>query len=258
MNTAIERAISCIWERYGEPLTLGDIARSAVLSRFHFSRVFKEATGVPPGQFLSAVRIYQAKRMLLTTSASVADVSSAVGYSSLGSFTTHFTDSVGISPSRFRRADGTESVAPHRGPSSLEGEISGTVNLPAGYASGLIYLGVFDTPIVQRRPRAARVFDAHSSRPFTYRLARVPEGTWFVHALAVADSTEPRPWDHRASLVSNAGPVVVTPGIRTLVTLAMRLRQRMDLPVLLALPELDVERPGAAPRVGVHGRAREA
>jgi AraC family transcriptional regulator len=244
MNTAVERAITCMWQRYSEPLSLTDIARSAILSRFHFSRVFKDATGVSPGQFLSAVRIHQAKRMLLATSASVADVSSAVGYSSLGSFTNRFTDSVGLSPSRFRRTEGTERVTPRRGPSTLEGQLAGTLGFPAGYASALIYLGVFDTPIVQRRPRAAGVFSLHSSLPFTYRLGMVPAGTWFVHALAAADSTDPQPWDHRESLVCAAGPVVVTPGDRTLVTLALRPRQPTDLPVLLTLPELDAERSG--------------
>src|SRR5712671_1010922 len=106
MNSAVERAIKCIWERYDEPLSLADIACSAILSRFHFSRIFKDATGVSPGRFLSAVRIYQAKRMLLNTRMNVTDISFAVGYNSLGSFTNHFTASVGVSPGRFRRASG--------------------------------------------------------------------------------------------------------------------------------------------------------
>ena len=103
MNSPVEHAISYIWQRYSEPLSLSDIAASAILSRFHFSRVFKEATGVSPGRFLSAVRIYHAKRMLVTTSMNVTDISFAVGFNSLGSFTNHFTDSVGIAPGRFRR-----------------------------------------------------------------------------------------------------------------------------------------------------------
>ena len=104
MNSAVDQAVNCIWERYSDPLSLDDMAQSAMLSHFHFARVFKEQTGVSPGRFLAAVRIYQAKRMLVISSMSVAGVSSAVGYGSLGSFTNHFTDSVGISPSRFRRA----------------------------------------------------------------------------------------------------------------------------------------------------------
>src|SRR6266705_7131655 len=57
MNSTVERAIKCICERYSEPLSLADVANSAILSRFHFSRIFRDATGVTPGRFLSAVRI---------------------------------------------------------------------------------------------------------------------------------------------------------------------------------------------------------
>src|SRR5580700_3355615 len=104
MNSAVDQAVNCMWRRYSDPLSLADMAHSAMLSRFHFARAFKEQTGVSPGRFLAAIRIYRAKRMLLIGTMSVAGVSSAVGYSSLGSFTSHFTDSVGISPSRFRHA----------------------------------------------------------------------------------------------------------------------------------------------------------
>src|SRR5215475_2480583 len=103
MFSPVESAISRMWESYGEPLSLSDIAKSAFLSRFHFSRVFRDATGVSPGRFLSAVRIYQAKRLLASTSLSVTEISLEVGYNSLGSFTNRFTESVGASPTRFRR-----------------------------------------------------------------------------------------------------------------------------------------------------------
>src|SRR5487761_1173615 len=103
MDKAVERAIKCIWERYSEPLSHTEIAQRALLSRFYFARIFRNATGVTPGRFLAAVRIYQAKRMLLSTSMTITDISFAVGYNSLGSFTNHFTDSVGVSPGRFRR-----------------------------------------------------------------------------------------------------------------------------------------------------------
>src|SRR5579863_2601923 len=81
MKSAVDRAVTCIWERYGDSLSLADMARSATLSRFHFIRVFERQTGVSPGRFLAAVRIYQAKRLLLASSMSVAGVASAVGYS---------------------------------------------------------------------------------------------------------------------------------------------------------------------------------
>jgi AraC family transcriptional regulator len=103
LNSAVERAIDCMWERYSEPLSLTDIAGSALLSRFHFSRIFREVTGISPGRFLAAVRIYHAKQMLLSTDIKIEEITYAVGYNSLGSFTTRFTASAGIPPGRFRR-----------------------------------------------------------------------------------------------------------------------------------------------------------
>src|ERR1700744_488568 len=116
MNSAAERAIRFMCERYSEPLSLDDIAGSAIMSRFHFCRIFASATGVTPGRFLSAIRIFEAKRMLLNTAMNVTDITFAVGFNSLGSFSNHFTDSVGISPGRFRRIARTGGLGMQRTP----------------------------------------------------------------------------------------------------------------------------------------------
>ena len=262
MNSAVERAIDCIWERYGEPLSLAEIAKAAILSRFHFSRMFKEATGVSPGRFLSAVRIYNAKRMLVTTSMNVTDISFAVGFNSLGSFTNHFTDSVGVSPSRFRRAsrgDGfpppvlAEPLEPRElleplGPLSPReapvrrtyGIVAGAISLPAGYARARVYLGAFSSPIVQRRPVCAVVAEVTSMTAASYELTNVPPGTWFINAVAVADSADPEPWTRRALLVGGPDMVMVAAG-RTVAPVSLRPRCVTDLPILLALPDLESE-----------------
>jgi len=244
MNSAVDQAVTCIWQRYNDPLSLADMARSATLSRFHFARTFKEQIGVSPGQFLAAVRIYQAKRMLVTSSMSVAGVSCAVGYGSLGSFTTHFTDSVGISPSRFRRASQQGALTPCALPpdSPPEGAATGTVRLPDGYARARVYVGIFDTPIVQRQPQSAAWLDVTSQRTHEYWLPRLPEGRWFLHAVAVADTDEPEPWTRRHLLVGGGGQVRSTLG-----GISLRPRCQADLPALLALPELEAEWEGSTP-----------
>lgn len=246
MNSAVERAITCIWERYDEPLSLADISRSAILSRFHFSRIFKEATGVSPGRFLSAVRIYQAKRMLLNTDMTVTDISFAVGYNSLGSFTNHFTASVGMSPGRFRRMSGNLDFEPHAGssaPQEIEGEVTGTVKMPQGFAGTNVYLGIFSDPIIQRRPIAATILRIPSSgEPRPYRLVNVPGGTWFIHAVGVADTIDPEPWTRRTLLVGTGFLMLGRPGWGVSADISLRPRQPMDLPILLALPDLESER----------------
>jgi AraC family transcriptional regulator len=243
MNSAVERAINCIWERYDEPLSLSDLACSAILSRFHFSRIFKEATGVSPGRFLSAVRIYQAKRMLLNSPMKVTDVSFAVGYNSLGSFTNHFTASVGMSPGRFRRVSGNVAFEPpvrKLAANGLDGTVAGTVTMPEGFDWARVYLGVYGDPIVQRRPLAATVLNIPASKqPSRYRLLNVPNGVWFLHAVAVADTTDPEPWTRRTLLVGSTNLGLIRPGAGVIADISLRLRRPTDLPILLALPDLD-------------------
>jgi len=247
MNSAVIRAVTCIWERYSDPLSLADIARSAMLSRFHFARLFKEQTGVSPGQFLAAVRIYQAKRMLAVSSMSVAGVCAAVGYGSLGSFTSHFTDSVGVSPSQFRRASQHGGVSPCGTPPDSPvpaGAAMGTIRLPEGYAGARVYVGIFDTRILQRRPRSAALFDVTSQRTHSYWLPGVPAGRWYLHAVAVADTDEPEPWTQRHLLVCGGRELAGgrEPAVgRGLGELTLRPRSLTDLPALLALPDLEAE-----------------
>nr|ABS50455.1 NapR1 [Streptomyces aculeolatus] len=98
MEHLVRHAVTTIRERFFEPLSLDDLAQSVRVSKYHFLRVFTRVTGVTPGRFLSAVRLHEAKRLLLSTSLTVADISAQVGYSSTGSFTRRFTESVGLSP----------------------------------------------------------------------------------------------------------------------------------------------------------------
>jgi AraC family transcriptional regulator len=253
MDKAVERAIRFIWERYSEPLSLTEIAESAPLSRFYFTRMFKHATGITPGRFLAAVRIYQAKRMLLSTSMTITDISFAVGYNSLGSFTNYFTGSVGISPGQFRRAllEGSFRLpGPRPNPRSAYGAVAGTVSLPEGHGNGRVYVGAFATPIVQHPAAAAVIVDVPAGQPCCYHLPDVPEGTWYIHAVGVADSAIPELWSHRTQLAGGHEPVTVSADTVTSAAVRLRHVQPTDPPVLLALPDLEPrQRPGHLPGV---------
>jgi len=100
--TRVLRARDAIHARYAEPLRLDQLAREAALSPFHFLRIFREAFGQTPHQYLTRVRIEAAKRLLLAD-APVTDVCFEVGFQSLGSFSTLFARRVGAPPSAFRR-----------------------------------------------------------------------------------------------------------------------------------------------------------
>jgi AraC-like DNA-binding protein len=90
--------------RYAEPLDVEDLAAAARLSRAHFSREFRRAFGESPHAYLLTRRLERAAALLRMTDRSVADVCLSVGLQSVGSFTTSFTRTYGLSPTAYRAA----------------------------------------------------------------------------------------------------------------------------------------------------------
>ncbi|MGP9538842.1 helix-turn-helix transcriptional regulator [Brachybacterium sp. AOP43-C2-M15] len=84
-------------------LSVADLAEHAGYSPFHFTRIFTARLGIGPGQYLTALRIDSAKRMLLAADDPVIDVASAVGFDSLSSFSRRFRSTVGVAPGQLRR-----------------------------------------------------------------------------------------------------------------------------------------------------------
>lgn len=89
--------------RYADPLDVEDLARAAGLSRAHFSREFRRAFGESPHAYLLTRRLERAAALLRATDRSVADICLSVGLQSVGSFTTSFTRTYGMSPTAYRR-----------------------------------------------------------------------------------------------------------------------------------------------------------
>src|SRR5690242_10224046 len=99
------RAKDLIEARYRDPLDVATLARAARLSTAHFSREFRRAFGETPHQYLLTRRLERAAALLRGTDHSVADVCFSVGLSSVGSFTTSFGRTYGMSPTAYRAAN---------------------------------------------------------------------------------------------------------------------------------------------------------
>jgi AraC-like DNA-binding protein len=231
-------------ERLEEPLSLQDLARIALMSPYHFNRVFSQITGIPPSQFLSALRLEAAKRLLLTTDRNITDVCFDVGYTSLGSFITRFTRMVGQSPRHLRRLgdDGGSYLNQTpwgRGDPSPVGEdpgvVSGLVSGPDSFL-GRVFIGLFPAPIPQGRPAGCAVL----SHLGPYVIARVPDGIYHVLALGVSGEGGLRAYALcEDALRGRAGPVVVRGGRTDGPTgVILRSTRLTDVPILLALPFL--------------------
>jgi AraC-like DNA-binding protein len=88
--------------RYSEPLGVDDLAHAAGLSRAHFSREFRAAFGESPHSYLLTRRMERAAALLRNTDRSVADICFSVGLQSVGSFTTSFKRTFGVTPTAYR------------------------------------------------------------------------------------------------------------------------------------------------------------
>ena len=88
--------------RYAEDLDVAALARAARLSPAHFSREFQRAFGETPHRYLLTRRLERAAALLRTTDRTVADICMTVGLRSVGSFTTSFGRTFGLSPTAYR------------------------------------------------------------------------------------------------------------------------------------------------------------
>ena len=245
---AVERVIEAMHAHVSEPLSLDEMAEIACLSPFHFHRMFRAITGIPPGEFLAALRLNAAKRLLLTSSLSVTDVCFDLGYASLGTFTQRFKQVIGISPLQLRqltaelaassleplydhpRAAHLTTWPPHQG-------ITGAISAPDSF-TGLIFAGLFPKPVPQGRPVACVTLTA----PGPYHIVPVPDGRYYLLAAAMSRSPGALAYllPEAGLLVGVAERLVLVRGGRASapVNLALRPRHMADPPILGVFPPL--------------------
>lgn len=103
MNLQVfEKAMKYIQENFRRPLKLREVARYVHVSDCHFSHGFKRFAGMSFEEYLTKLRINEAKRLLLTTDMRVKEVGAAVGYRDPNYFGRMFREEVGVPPSKFR------------------------------------------------------------------------------------------------------------------------------------------------------------
>ena len=86
-----------------EEFILPRLAEQAGMSEFHFNRLFKRATGIPPSQYQIRLRMDASRRLLRETKKSVITIANEVGYSNPSHFAQVFRREAGLSPSNYRR-----------------------------------------------------------------------------------------------------------------------------------------------------------
>src|SRR5690348_8042894 len=243
---AVERSIQVMHSHMQEELMLEDLAAVAYLSPSRFKHVFRDLIGIPPGEFLSALRLQAARGLLLTTTLSVTDICFEVGYNSMGSFTSRFTHLVGLSPrllrQRARAFEPPAQVPTDRSPmvssdGAMKRTLLGQISGPSTF-QGTIYVGLFAGPVPQGRPvRCTKI-----SSPGWHLLHDVPDGTYYLRAAAFpasADLNSSLLPGEKLLLGNNANPVIVRQGrVSGDPHLVLHEPRLTDPPLVMGLPLL--------------------
>lgn len=99
----LRRVTDWMEEHLAEEFSLGRLAELAGMSEFHFNRLFKRATGIPPSQYQIKLRLEAARRYLRETKRSVLTIANEIGYSNPSHFAQLFRKETGLSPTDYRR-----------------------------------------------------------------------------------------------------------------------------------------------------------
>jgi AraC family transcriptional regulator len=100
---AVRRAIAYVEDNPDRTISLRELAGAAGLSRFHFSRVFKNHLGLSPAKYIERTRVEQAKALIVSAEMSLANIALAVGFADQSHFTRRFRVHEGRTPAQFAR-----------------------------------------------------------------------------------------------------------------------------------------------------------
>jgi len=114
-GAALRRVLEHIEANVHRGTRLGELARLVHMSSFHFARLFKISTGLPPHRFVVVQRVEQAKRLLACADVPIATVGRAVGFRTASHFTAAFRRVTDVTPSAYRATLATSITLTERG-----------------------------------------------------------------------------------------------------------------------------------------------
>lgn len=244
-HLSVQRVLVHMRDHLDEKQSSEELADIAALSRFHFNRVFRQVTGIPPAHFRTALRLERAKSLLLTSELSVTEVCLEVGYTSLGTFVSRFSASVGMSPRALRRtahmiygADLRHFCDGHSARSDRprkHGSIEGRVQAPADFR-GVICVGMYDALLPHSQP--VRCASLETGGSFCFGGLR--DGNYVVAAAALDPHVGPLTFlDRGVALRAASRPIAISDsrGAHS-VDLVLRTAMAFDPPILAPLPAM--------------------
>jgi AraC family transcriptional regulator len=246
-DSEIDEVVAYIHEHLHDPLPLSRLADYAAYSPFHFTRIFKERIGLSPQYYVSSLRLQRAKELLLRTNMSIRDIGLEIGQQSLGTFTTRFTERVGMTPSDFRNSaiqasnpfralrqlrEWKEPQPAFRRFSCVEGAVRAEIPF-----EGIVLIGLFAKPI----PEGLPLYGTLLSSLGHFRFTDVKPGIY--HLMATSVSWKMQTMDfllpHTTLRTRSKEPIIVEPFTAVPHQQVTLYSPRLDdPPILISLPLL--------------------
>lgn len=246
-NSEIDEVIAYIQRNIYEPLPLSRLAGHVSYSPYHFTRIFKERMGLSPLYYVSALRLQKAKDLLLHTNLSIRDIGLEIGQQSLGTFTTRFTERVGVTPSHFRnsrlQADNHFRSLQQLGNwralhpvTDSYSRIEGTVRAEIPF-EGVVLIGLFAKPIPEGLPIHGTLLSSLGDFCFN----NVKPGTYYLMATSVCWKMKAMDFllPHTTLRTRSREPIIVRPYSPVPHQQVTLYTPRLDdPPILISLPLL--------------------
>ncbi|MFD2044281.1 helix-turn-helix domain-containing protein [Ornithinibacillus salinisoli] len=246
------QAIEYMKNHIDEEITSEALAKHVGYSPYHFSRIFKDITGVSPRHYLSALRIEAGKEILINSSSSILKTLLHVGFRSMGSFNTKFKKFVGLPPKQFQSSiqDLHQFINEFEFSEELtqidiqNPSITCHLEIPSTF-KGILFVGLFPRPIPDQNPIHGTAISHHEkSCTFT----NIPLGTYYIMATAISRSINPINYFVLDNALRGMADTPIHIQENTAETVHILLREPLpyDPPILINLPKLLFEKDNKA------------
>lgn len=243
------KAIEYMKKHLDEEVTTELLAEHVGYSQYHFSRIFKEVTGISPRRFLSALRIEAGKEQLMKSApSSILHTMLTIGFRSLGTFSSRFKQFVGTSPRDFRmRAaelhlflNDYDSAKKQAESSDEKPCVICNIEKPEHF-KGVLFVGLFPRAIPDQKPIMGNVLGMNQK---CCRFSNVPSGSYYVLAAALKWSFHPKDYFILEKALRGRSDSILTISEDSNVKVTITLREPLpyDPPILVNLPELLFEK----------------
>lgn len=201
MKETMTAILTYMKKHASDEITIEEIAAHFGYSKYHFSREFKKLTGFSATDYLSSIRIEQAKQDFLKKQRSITESSFDAGFSSLGTFSTTFAKKTGLSPREYKNQveslyhltknydDNTTSTSYYAEKIQEEDtyQLSVTIHYPKSYQSSITFVGLFNSSIPNHKPIVGTALRKKIRHTFTH----IPKGEYYLLACSIEKTLSP-------------------------------------------------------------------